>query len=234
MALPALLLRGALSTLGRGALSTLGRGALSGIHRSLLNSLLDSDVGRPSGQAILLDCKVHGLPELKRALQNLPPRIRRQAVRPGLRQAGRVIAAAAKAAAPVLAVPSKTRRPGTIKRAIRVGSSKFARRAGDEGVFIGVRPLRGARQAKLGKAGATNPNDPYYWRFVEFGTGPHRIAAGAGRRLALPPKFPRVVSHPGAKGARFMTSAAQQRGAEAVAIFLRHTVPRINAMNRPG
>ena len=49
-------------------------------------------------------------------------------------------------------------------------TSKFARQQGNAGVFVGVRPLRGARERKLGRRGATNPNDPYYWWFVEFGT----------------------------------------------------------------
>lgn len=175
--------------------------------------------------------KIEGLADVKRALRDAPEKIRKLAVRGALRKAGRVIAAAAKAAAPVLAVPTKTRRPGTVKRAIRVAASKFSRRAGDEGVYIGVRPLRGARQAKLGRAGATNPNDPYYWWFLEFGTRPHKIAGRGGRRLAIPPNFPRAVSHPGTKGARFMGSAAQEKGQAAVAEFMRSAIPQIEKLN---
>jgi HK97 gp10 family phage protein len=56
------------------------------------------------------------------------------------------------------------RKPGTVKQAIRVRTSKADRRAGDVGVFVNVRP------AKAGQRGAKNPNDPFYWRWLEFGT----------------------------------------------------------------
>lgn len=178
-----------------------------------------------------IQLKILGLAELQRELRAAPEKIRKQAVRGALRKGGRVITTAAKAAAPVLAVPTKTRRPGTIKRNIRLATSKFARRAGDEGVFIGVRPLRGSRQAKLGRAGAANPNDPYYWWFVELGTGPHVIAGRSGKRLAIAPTYPRVVRHPGIKGAGFMRRAAQQKGQEAVDTFMREAIPQIEKLN---
>lgn len=177
-----------------------------------------------------IEIKLQGVDELVRALREAPGKIRKQAVRGALRKAGRVIATAAKAAAPVLKLPTKTRNPGTIKRAIRVGASKFARRAGDEGVFVGVRPLRGARQNKLGKAGAMNPNDPYYWRFVEFGTAPHVIKGRGGKRLAIAPSFPRAVRHPGTQPAHFMTGAAQDKGQEAIAVFMREAIPQIEKL----
>lgn len=59
--------------------------------------------------------------------------------------------------------------------------SKNARADGNEGVYVGVRPLtaKRVRQFKKMRArkglpanGADNPADPFYWRFVEFG---HRI-----------------------------------------------------------
>ncbi len=178
-----------------------------------------------------LQFKLDGVEDLKRELRAAPEKIRRLAVRGALRKAGRVISTAAKAAAPVLAVPTKTRRPGTVKRAIRVATSKFARRTGDEGVYIGVRPLRGRRQVKLGKAGATNPNDPYYWWFVELGTAAHKIRARKGKRLGLAPSYPRVVSHPGTKGAGFMASAAREKGQEAVGVFMREAIPQIEKLN---
>ena len=178
-----------------------------------------------------IEIKLQGVDELVSALRASPEKIRRLAVRGALRKAGRVIATAAKAAAPVLKMPTKTRRPGTVKRAIRVGVSKFARRGGDEGVFIGVRPLTGARQQKLGKAGPTNPNDPYYWRYVEFGTPPHVIKGVGGKRLGLAPSYPRVVSHPGTKGAGFMASAAREKGQEAVGVFMREAIPQIEKLN---
>ena len=37
------------------------------------------------------------------------------------------------------------RAPGTVKKAIRVRTSKVATRAGDVGVFVNVRPAKGAK-----------------------------------------------------------------------------------------
>lgn len=175
--------------------------------------------------------KLEGVDELKRALASAAQNIRTKAVRSSLRAAGRVIQSAAKAAAPVIPAPTKTRSPGTLKKAIAVRPSKFARQAGDEGVFIGVRPLRGSRQKKLGKAGATNPNDPYYWRFVEFGTKPHVIKAKTGKVLSWGGHFAKSVKHPGTKGQRFLTASAESKGQEAVAKFMDSVIPQIEKLN---
>ena len=84
-------------------------------------------------------------------------------------QAGaREVRDVAKRNAPVMTLGTSLnapyRKPGTVKQAIRVRTSKADRRAGDVGVFVNVRP------AKAGQRGAKNPNDPFYWRFLEFGT----------------------------------------------------------------
>lgn len=150
--------------------------------------------------------KLEGVDELKRALADAGAHIRKQAVRGALREAGKVIQAAARAAAPVLQVPTKTRRPGTVKKAIAVRASKFARKHGDEGVYVNVRALRGAAQKKKGKAGATNPNDPYYWRFLELGT----------KKMAARP---------------FLRTAAAQKGEEAVRKFMASVAPQIEKLN---
>jgi HK97 gp10 family phage protein len=75
---------------------------------------------------------------------------------------------AARRSAPVLragtALKAPYRKPGTVRDAIRVRTSKADRKAGDVGVFVNVRP------AKAGARGAKNPNDPFYWRWLEFGT----------------------------------------------------------------
>jgi HK97 gp10 family phage protein len=151
--------------------------------------------------------KLAGVDDLKRALAEAAVTIRTKAVRGALRDAGKVIQAAARAAAPVLNVPSKTRAPGTVKKNIVVRASKFARAAGDEGVYINVRGIRGrARVKKLGKAGARNPNDPYYWRFLELGT----------RKMAARP---------------FLRPAATSKGQEAIAKFMQSVVPQIEKLN---
>lgn len=155
------------------------------------------------GITITLD----GVAELRRAMADASVQIRTKAVRNALKEAGKVIQAAARAAAPVLAVPTERRKPGTVKKAIYTRVSKFARQAGNEGVFVNVRPLRGAaRIRKLGKAGANNPNDPYYWRFLEFGT----------RRMAARP---------------FLRPSATGHFPEAIDKFMSSVVPQINKLN---
>lgn len=152
-----------------------------------------------------IEVKVGGFDALRQALVDAPETIRVKAVRAALRKAGSVFKSAAQAAAPYLVVATKRRGVGTVKKAIIVRNSKFARRAGDEGVFIGVRPLRGARQKTLGKAGANNPNDPFYWRFLEFGT----------KKMT----------------ARPFLSPATSKASEAVAVFMGSVIPQIEKLN---
>lgn len=154
-----------------------------------------------------IEVKLIGIEDLKRALAEASKDIRTKAVRGALREAGKVIQAAARAAAPVLSVPTPRRKPGTVKKNIVVRASKFARQSGDEGVYINVRGIRGkARVAKLGKAGATNPNDPYYWRFIEMGT----------KKLAARP---------------FLRPAATSQGEAAIDKFMQSVIPQIEKLN---
>lgn len=165
--------------------------------------------------------KLEGVDELKRALAGAAKQIRTKAVRAALRDAGRVIQKAARMNAPVLKTPTKHRKPGTVKQAISVRASKFDRRAGNDGVFISVRPLRGSRQKKLGKAGATNPNDPYFWWWQELGwvpRGPKKKKSGRHTNPRVP-------------GKKFMTNAAREKGQEAVKIFMSRVIPQIQKLN---
>ena len=150
--------------------------------------------------------KLEGVDALNKALAEATKQIRTKAVRAALRKAGQVISKEAKQAAPVLSAPTKTRKPGTVKKAIAVRASKFARQAGNEGVFINVRPLRGSRQKTLGKAGAKNPNDPFYWRFQEFGTV-------------------KMKARP------FLSPAAESKGNEAIKTFMDSVIPQIEKLN---
>lgn len=150
---------------------------------------------------------VLGIEDVKRALNQAGKTIRVKAVRGALREAGKVFQAAARAASPVLAVPTKRRKSGTVKRNIVVRNSKFAKQKGNEGVYVSVRGIRGsARVRKLGKAGASNPNDPFYWRFLELGT----------RKMAAKP---------------FMRPAATHNSQRAVSVFMAAVVPQINKLN---
>ena len=72
-------------------------------------------------------------------------------------------------------VQTGRRKPGTIKRAIRASRSKINK--GQRGLYemiVRVKPLkqkiRNRFKQTTGRAGKDNPNDPYYWWWVEFGT----------------------------------------------------------------
>lgn len=137
-----------------------------------------------------------GLPELKEALLAIPAKLRKRALMNALRAAGRDVQADAVAvsrrhqiAAPIRNKAGQIiRKPGTVTNAIRVRRSKSAERSGDLGVFVNVKPLPGAKfktvtkkgffggkirkrvMVKSSMRGASNPDDPYYWRFLNFGT----------------------------------------------------------------
>ena len=112
--------------------------------------------------------RIEGLENLKRKLAEVPKAMRKRVLRNALAAGAREVRDVAKRNAPVMTLVTSLnapyRKPGTVKQAIRVRTSKADRRACDVGVFVNVRP------AKAGQRGAKNPNDPFYWRFLEFGT----------------------------------------------------------------
>ncbi len=133
---------------------------------------------------------VQGLDRLKAKFAQIPRAMRAKVLRQGLVLGARIVRDDAKRNAPLLSgarkAPYRTR--GTVRDAIAVRTSKVARRAGNVGVFVNVKPLPGnkyktttvkglfggtARQHTLIKRstrGATNPKDPFYWRWLELGT----------------------------------------------------------------
>jgi HK97 gp10 family phage protein len=116
-----------------------------------------------------VEAKVLGIPDVRAALMGVVPKLRVRALRNALSAGARLVRDEARRATPVLAAPIRRkgiviRKPGTLRKAISVRTSKIARRRGDVGVFVNVRP------AKRGARGANMPDDPFYWRFVEFGT----------------------------------------------------------------
>lgn len=117
----------------------------------------------------MIQAKVTGIPDLRAALAGIVPKLRARALRNALAAGARIVRDEARRNAPVInasSVPVRKgyRKPGTLRKAISVRTSKVARRAGDVGVFVNVRPAK--RVARGGKS----PTDPFYWRFVEFGT----------------------------------------------------------------
>jgi len=155
----------------------------------------------------MIGAKVTGIPDLKAALAGIVPKLRVRALRNALAAGARVVQREARAQAPVInpssaAVRKGYRTPGTVRKAISVRTSKLARRNGDVGVFVNVRP------AKRGARGAKNPRDPFYWRFLEFGTSSGTRAWGFLRRGA--DKLP-----------------------EALQVFIRSVRPAIERLNKP-
>lgn len=126
--------------------------------------------------------RIEGLDELKRKLAEVPKAMRKRVLRNALAAGAREVRDVAKRNAPVMTLGTSLsapyRKPGTVKQAIRVRTSKADRKAGDVGVFVNVKP------AKAGQRGARNPNDPFYWRFLEFGT----------RKMAARPFLQRATS----------------------------------------
>ena len=108
--------------------------------------------------------RVLGIPDCKEALLALVPKLRKRILRNALASGARVYRDDAKRLTPILKTRSKYRNVGTVRNAIKVRTSKQSTRRGDVGVFVNVRPAKG------GQRGAKNPNDPFYWRFLEFGT----------------------------------------------------------------
>lgn len=181
----------------------------------------------------MIDAKVQGIPDLKRELAALPDKLRKQALRTALAAGARVVRDEARRRAPVIdsndpKVRLGFRKPGTVRNAISVRTSKRDRRAGNVGVFVNVRP------AKSGQRGAKNPNDPFYWRWLEFGRKARRFVAkrkGAGRfaRRALRTVGPM-------RAALFLSSAASALP-RALQVFISKAGPAIqrlvNKQNTP-
>jgi len=114
--------------------------------------------------------RVGGMDDVVAALRSIPDKLRRRALRNALAAGGRVFRDEARRLTPALEKPEYMangmirRAPGTVRKAISVRTSKIARRRRDVGVFVNVRPAKGALR------GANKPFDPFYWRFLEFGT----------------------------------------------------------------
>lgn len=166
----------------------------------------------------MIGVKVQGIPDLKAALAGIVPKLRVRALRNALAAGARLVQKAARAATPTIspfapAVLRGYRKPGTVRKAISVRTSKLARRSGDVGVFVNVRP------AKKGARGAKNQGDPFYWRFIEFGTKA-RMKTRRGRATGS------------TQGFGFLQKGAQQLPA-ALRVFIDTIGPAIAKLNRP-
>lgn len=134
----------------------------------------------------MMKVRVEGVSELLKRLNALPVELRKNAVYSALNAGGAVVRNAAKENAPYLGKTRayktlpKHRKPFTVRDAIRVSRSRITK--GQNGLYeviVRVKPLKEKQIAAFKRAqvaagrrgsGAANPDDPYYWWFLEFGT----------------------------------------------------------------
>jgi HK97 gp10 family phage protein len=178
--------------------------------------------------------KVEGLKELQAALRSVPEKLRKRALRNALAAGARVVRDESRANAPVLSaegarLAAPYRKPGTVRNAISVRTSKIARRAGNVGVFVNVRP------AKKGTRGAKSPDDPFYWRWLEFGWNPAgrrtggRGAAGRRQRREMARS-----TNPKIRGGFGFLQKGATRLQQALGIFVQKLGPAIAKLNNKG
>lgn len=191
------------------------------------------------------EAKVTGLPDLRAALLSIAPKLRKRALRNALAAGARIVRDAAKRATPVLKAPVRGRKPGTVRDAITVRTSKVAGRSGDVGVFVNVRPakgavIRGGQVIRAKQRGANSPNDPYYWRWLEFGRS-SRLGSGPISRVQRIKRAGAVLVK-GVRARRALRAVAPmqayrflQRGGEmlgqALEIFKSKIGPQIQRLN---
>ncbi|WP_089167842.1 HK97-gp10 family putative phage morphogenesis protein [Azotobacter chroococcum] len=137
------------------------------------------------------EIQMHGLQELKATLKDLPDRLGAKVVRGALRASAQVIRKDAQARVPILEEPNTRRKPGTVRKAVQVRRSKKDK----YGVFVGVKPLGGKQLRDFKAAGGksqNNPDDPWYWIFLEFGTA--KMPAAPFLRPAFETQHPAALS----------------------------------------
>lgn len=115
--------------------------------------------------------KIEGAADFAKALKAMADETSTRGARAALYAAGHVVRKAASAMAPELQTPDPRRTRGLLKRSIKVG-----RQRGPDGFMSVAVRVRGASKAQIkshkdaGGKSSANPNDPYYWKWVEFGT----------------------------------------------------------------
>lgn len=173
--------------------------------------------------------RVTGLPDIRKALSDLPEMLRRRALRNALAAGARVVRDAVKAKTPVLAAARTVpyRKSGTVRDAVRVRTSKIDRKAGDVGVFVNVKP------AGKGQGGAKSASDPFYWRWLEFGWTPaSKKAHGAGRAGMRARRKLRQRGTPRAIRGRGFMQAGAGKLAEALQAFVAAIGPAISKLEK--
>lgn len=116
--------------------------------------------------------RVEGLSQLQKAMQDLGRKTSNRIAVQAMRKGGAIVRDKARANAPVLTENTPYRRAGTLRKAIQA-RTKIGKN-GQTNTYVLVKGLSTKQilkfKGKTGKDSAYNPRDPFYWRFVEFGT----------------------------------------------------------------
>jgi HK97 gp10 family phage protein len=166
---------------------------------------------------------VEGMSALKASLNSLPDKLRKKVLMSALRKGAAVVRKAARDATPVLQTPTPYRTKGLLRKKLSVRVSRVSKAAGNVGVFVNIKPAEGTQYTKhnilgvkyktvkrVSQRGARSPLDPFYWRFVNFGTK---------KRNRLP-------------AAKFLEAGAAALP-QALEIFEREVVPAIEKFDHP-
>lgn len=117
-----------------------------------------------------------GFSELEQNLKMLGEDMREKGIKLMMSRAAVPMRDDAKHRAPILSVVDERRRPGTLRDAIAIWRKRSTRYAVT--YYVGVRQLSRKAVATFkratGQGASDNPDDPFYWRFVELGTSKMR------------------------------------------------------------
>ena len=150
---------------------------------------------------------VKGLAALQAALDQLPAKIEANIMRGALRAGAKVMLDEAKRLAPVSEPSAENQR----LYGGRVGLLR-------DSIRIKTKLKRGQVTASVVAGGKTKDGgQPFYARFVEYGTAAHVIMAGPGKYLPLGNGYLKSVQHPGARPQPFMRPALDMGTGAAVA-----------------
>jgi HK97 gp10 family phage protein len=118
----------------------------------------------------MMNFKIEGLEDLKKALNALPVEIQQRSLRSAVSAGAKVVVDAAISKAP-------SGDTGNLKKSIYRYRSRSQSGTGRETYYVGVRKGKKAyadtaRNRRLGRVGKkyTVQGEAYYWRFLEFGT----------------------------------------------------------------
>lgn len=121
--------------------------------------------------------KIEGLEELRRALRLLPANVQKNQLANATQKGALLMRDDARPRVPVLAHADPRRKAGVLRNAVRATRGKRNGSVGSAFVYVRIltkkaiakwKRAQGAAGKRVG--GAANPSDPFYWRFVEFGT----------------------------------------------------------------